>query len=576
MIVEKDNKWIWDIAFTVIGCTVGVFLLWKCRYGYANMDEVFYLLTPYRLCQGDALFAGEWHLSQMSAFLLYPVMKIYLMLGGGFERICLNFRYIYTIIHTLVSAFVYIRLRPVCRTGAAASCLTLLLYAPFGIMALSYNSMGIDFLTASLVIMCTAKRGKRAQEILAGFLFAAAVLCCPYLIAAFVIYLIACIVVPILRKKYGAEPDPVFNIKSWIFYTIGAVILAFIFAAFVFSRASLEQILASMPHILNDTAHESKGFFTMIITYFGSVLKLSKAADLCYALLLALAVLALIDKKSKDRAHMYIAAATVFTVVAIVFMVWYGTYINFVMYPITLMAPVCAAVNRSGSAKKLFFGFWIPGMLYTFCIHASSNMEYYAISSAAAVAVVPSMMIIAISARDFMRSRRDAAGYAAVVIAVILSVGQILTVGYMRYRTVFWGSMDDLIETEEKEGIEKGLFISPEAKKQQDMADEAAAYIEEIMPGEGNLLVMSTQNSLYLQCPDKKNASISGWIMELDGTISRNTCDRLLAYYEINPQKIPDIIYVYKDYAEYIEDLNTVADYEIVKEDWGALILVRK
>lgn len=576
MLVEKDNKWIWDIAFTVIGCVAGVFLLWKCRYGYANMDEVFYLLTPYRLCQGDALFVQEWHLSQMSSFLLYPVMKLYLLFGGSFEGICLNFRYLYTIIHTLVSAFIYIRLRPVCRTGAAASCLTLMLYAPFGLMALSYNSMGIDFLAASLVIMCTAKRGKRAQEILAGFLFAGAVLCCPYLIAVYVIYLIACALVSILRKRSGAQADDIFNIKSWIFYTIGAVILAFIFAAFVFSRASLDQILASMPHILNDTAHESKGFFTMIITYFGSVLKLSKAADLSYALLVALAILALIDKRSKDRALIYIAAATVFTIVAIVFMLWYGTHINFVMYPITIMAPVCAAVNRSEPAKKLFFGFWIPGMLYTLCIHASSNMEYYAISSAAAVAVVPSMMIIAICARDFMRSRRDVAGYAAVVIAVILSVGQIGTVGYMRYRTVFWGSMDDLLETEEKEGIEKGLFISPAGKEQHDLATKAADYIEEIMPGEGNLLVISAQNSIYLQCPDKRNASIAGWLTELDGTVSRNTCDKLLAYYEINPQKIPDIIYIYEDYADYIEDFNTVADYEIAKKDWGALILVRK
>ena len=58
---ERNDKWIWDIVFTVIGCAAGVFLLWKCRYGFANMDEVFYLLTPYRLGQGDALFASECH-----------------------------------------------------------------------------------------------------------------------------------------------------------------------------------------------------------------------------------------------------------------------------------------------------------------------------------------------------------------------------------------------------------------------------------------------------------------------------------------------------------------------------------
>ena len=577
MNLEKNDKWIWDIVFTVLGCAVGLFLIWKCRYGYANVDEVFYLLTPYRLCQGDALLAEEWHLSQLSSFLIYPIMKLYLMLGGSFEGISLNFRYIYTIIHVMFSAFIYIRLRFTCRTGAAAASLALMLYAPYGIMALSYNSLGIDLLASSLAIMVTANRGKRAQEIVAGFLFAGAVLCCPFLIIAYFVYLIASVLVPVLRRRSGAAPDAVFNIKSWVFYTLGALILAIIFAMFLFSRAGLDQILASIPYILNDTAHGSRGIFTLIITYFSAVLKLSKAADLCYFLLAVLFVVALIDKRSGERTLIYIASATVLTIVAIVFMVWYGNYINYVMFPITIMAPVCAAVNKGEAVKRLLFAFWIPGMLYTFCIHAGSNMEYYSISSAAAVAMVPSMMIIAICARDSMRSRRDVAGYAAVVIAVFLSIGQIAIIGFMRYKSVFWGSMDDLLAEVEEKSIEKGLYISPETKKQFYWSIAASSLVEETWPGEGKLLVMSTQNSIYLQCPDKENASISGWIMELDGSISReNTVERLLAYYEINPQKIPDIILIEEKYVDYVEDFNTVADYEIEKEDWGALILVRK
>jgi len=48
-----------------------ILVFWKCRYGFANIDESFYLTIPYRLYQGDALFAHEWHLSQMSLMLIF-------------------------------------------------------------------------------------------------------------------------------------------------------------------------------------------------------------------------------------------------------------------------------------------------------------------------------------------------------------------------------------------------------------------------------------------------------------------------------------------------------------------------
>lgn len=576
MISEKDNKWIWDIVFTLLGCMAGLFLLWKCRYGFANMDETFYLLTPYRLTQGDGLFAQEWHLSQMSSFLLYPVMKFYFMFGGEFEALFLNFRYIYTIIHVLICAFIYIRFRLTCRSGATAASLALMLYAPFGLMALSYNSLGIDCLAVALTILVTAKRAKHVQEALAGFIFAAAVLCCPYLLLVYAAFLIASIVVSIVKKRAGKEQDTIFNIKCLISFTIGAAVLAVIFAAFVLSRASFAQVMESLPHILNDPSHEPKGLFSLVISYFASILALSKAADLSYALLIALFVMALVDRKSKERSLLYLAAAAVLTIVALVFNVWYGTYINYVMFPISFMAPVCFAVNRTDTVKKLFFAFWIPAMIYTFCIHATSNMEYYAISSASAAAIIPSILIIAICARDFGRRKKNMVGLAAVAIAVVLCACQIGTIAVMRYRAVFWSSMEELAAVPEKEGLQAGLYISGDAKKQYDMTREVSACIEELCPGEANLLAVSYHNSVYLQCPEKKNASISGWLLELDDTLSRSTRDKLLEYYKMNPQKIPDVVLIDEPFKDFMDDLNTVADYEIAKEDWGACILLRK
>ena len=57
----------------------------------------------------------------------------------------------------------------------------------FGIMALSYNSMGILLLLSACVLVATADPKRRAAPLLAGLFFAGAVLCCPYLLLLYVL-----------------------------------------------------------------------------------------------------------------------------------------------------------------------------------------------------------------------------------------------------------------------------------------------------------------------------------------------------------------------------------------------------
>ena len=69
-------------GFFIVGTVLLLFFsLWKVRYGLGLYDEAFYLTIPYRMCQGDKLFLNEWHVSQLSALLQYPLMKLYLLLN---------------------------------------------------------------------------------------------------------------------------------------------------------------------------------------------------------------------------------------------------------------------------------------------------------------------------------------------------------------------------------------------------------------------------------------------------------------------------------------------------------------
>ncbi len=95
--VEKTIKKFKFLLFGVFFAGTVCFLLWKCQYGYANIDEAFYLTIPYRMIQGDGLILHEWHLSQLSGLLLYPAVSLYLLIIGGTEGILFHFRILFTL-----------------------------------------------------------------------------------------------------------------------------------------------------------------------------------------------------------------------------------------------------------------------------------------------------------------------------------------------------------------------------------------------------------------------------------------------------------------------------------------------
>ena len=107
-----------EIAFLFGMIVLLVFLIWRCRFGFAQKDECFYLTIPYRVCQGDKLLLHEWHETQLSGLLLIPFMKAYLLIHGGTEGIVLAFRILFSVIWWLAAFFFYHRLRAFSLYGA--------------------------------------------------------------------------------------------------------------------------------------------------------------------------------------------------------------------------------------------------------------------------------------------------------------------------------------------------------------------------------------------------------------------------------------------------------------------------
>lgn len=148
-----------DVAFMLILAFLTAFSIWKAPYGYINNDEPFYLTIPYRMVQGDSLLINEWHVSQLSAVLLYPVMKLYLLITDSTDGIVLSFRYIYIAVQFTAAVGIYLCMRKYggkAKLGAIAAVCVFAPFTPYYIGALSYNSMGILALTLSGFVLATA------------------------------------------------------------------------------------------------------------------------------------------------------------------------------------------------------------------------------------------------------------------------------------------------------------------------------------------------------------------------------------------------------------------------------------
>ncbi|MBQ7284005.1 MAG: hypothetical protein IJW74_04020, partial [Oscillospiraceae bacterium] len=258
-----------NMVFAAAMLAAAVFLFWKCRYGFANMDESLYLAIPYRFWQGDSMFVHEWNLSSFSSFLLLPFVYLYMFIVGTTEGMLLTFRYIFTVVQGITAVFIYFKLKRYNWLGAFVAALTFFIYTPFGIMALSYNSMGIQCMTVATLLFMTNDKKSKAACIMAGILFAAAVLCCPYLVIVYALYSLL-VLINVMRK--GCFELDILQKEYWLWTTVGIAALAVLFLGFALSRASVKDILTSLPLLLNDPYHGNSSFRSIVAKYVKGIL----------------------------------------------------------------------------------------------------------------------------------------------------------------------------------------------------------------------------------------------------------------------------------------------------------------
>lgn len=534
--------------FAVLMLVAACFLFWKCRYGYGNNDEAFYLTIPYRIYQGDALLVEEWHLSQLAGVLTVPFVAAYVTVMGGTDGILLAMRYFCTSVQCVIAVFLYFRLKKWNWLGAVAASLSFVLYIPFGVMALSYNSMGIMTLLLSMVIAMTTQRKK--NYLLSGLFFAAAVLCCPYLLLVYAVYLVVVAVCAGYHRRKALFPrDAFFTVPGAVWFTMGAGLAALLFTGFVLSRSSIPDILKALSAILDDPEHPKWTIWKKSVSFFTAIVFVNAWSGILYGAFALLAVLILMDKKRSAHRCVWLFLASVLTLVLIYSHFRLDCLINYLMWPVNILALFVLIFTDDDRIRALYRYLWIPGMLYAYCVNLSSNQRFYVISSAAAVSAVGSLMMISIFVWDLFRCRNRSfrQNLCEVLLCAVL-LAQLGSQGILRYETLFWEDTGmESMTIRIPNGINKGIYTSDHRAIYATTRVEDLAVLESYA---GQCVLFLTERTGSYLIGNYRSAAYSAWL----SGVNPHTLDRLEIYYTINTHKMPSVVFVDGIYREIAEE----------------------
>lgn len=559
-----------DIAFVLLMLCVFLFSFWKCKYGFGGNDEAFYLCTPHRLSLGDSLLSEEWHLSQLSTFLSYPFVWLFTTITGGTTGIILAARYTYIMFHLLVSILIYVRLR---KYGLSALVATVLffLFTPYDIMSLSYNTLGLDLVAVSGVLLATADYKNKVILILSGFAFAGAVLCQPYLIMAYVLFAL-CVVANIILKKLKKNENffaqDYFSLKTFLFFTLGAAVVAAVFLIFLLSRASISEIMENIPYIMSDPEHPNLPVLTRISYLFRTMWKCADLFNISIVAYLVILFAMIIDRKRRKHKGFYLLLTSIAVVFAfITFIPRLINYnYNYIMFPVIYLG-ISSYILSENKNRNLMACLFSLGIIYSFALCFTSNQYFYIVSCAISASNIASFVFLGNVLTEMKNEKEDEnekkvtiVSYTSgedktiisatprrifSVIAITLSVITILFQACLqtvvKANHCFWEQPMEHLNFTLSGGPADGIITyEANAQNYQNLLYDINKAYENKQ--DENILFLTQKTWTYLAAEDMNYATFSAWI----SGENENAVSRLEQYYSLHPNKLPKYIYIPK------------------------------
>lgn len=540
-----------DVAAVVLIAAAFIYLFVTSFFDGTISDEAFYISIPYRLMNGDGLFTDEWHLSQLSAVLLYLPVKLYTGITGGTAGIILYMRMLFCIMQLTVGAFAYKTLQ---KEGLSAVIISLsfMLYSVIGLNTLSYNTMGASLL---LVMICVSyslcEKPSLLKMFFLGSLTAMFILCQPVGVFLYLIYFTAVLCIMIIcRAKNKNIPFP-FRPVSFMMTVIGILPILAFFLYLLLKNSDIETIIKCVPGILSDVEHmeitETLGIETFSVVQF--FIDMTMAAGAIPLIITAALIIVSVIIKKKNKTLAIIITSSALIVFTLVF--WFRLFfmnnttetddINFFFFPLALSGIAFYLLSEKKN-NRVFILFWCTGILYALFMTISSNLRLHASVNGYIIAAAGSL-ILTKNLLGEIKTKNTGAKLQKISAAVLITA----VFGFSVFHTGtavlnFVISRASFQSAKMTQGIYSGITLpSDQALTYTDIYNDAIK-IKELIKPDDKIFIIENIPALYLD--GEFNMGVhSGWFIAEQLAVPEIR-DRFRNYYEINPENLPEFVYV--------------------------------
>ena len=521
---------------------IGLFLIlelifiWRSYYGFNTADEMYFIGTSERIFRGEKILIDEWNpTQQLCAFVLHPIYCLIRLCLGSTEGIVMAVRFLYLIYSAVLTLFFYLRFQ---RRGYSSfgPVFLFLIYAPFSICAMSYNSIEFGILPVILAVISAKMEHSVPEYILCGILMAIVVLANPFAVVMYFGYGLICLIATIRGRKKGEQPEGVLRFSSFLWMSVGAGILLVLFLIFVFQRGTLGEMLANIPHIVNDSEHQ-QDYWYKTWRYFELCFKNFKFMFCVFGVVYAAT---LFDKNRCRHGLIYMILSSVAVFPALIY---YGFYfenigVNYQMLPLAFWCLEAYLVTKKKD-KRLFYGWYLPAMIFTIVVQYATNTGIVTISVAYGMCSWVGLMFVA----DWLKEQKEAGSlrpggtfyYRATVFCVAATLLLQFAGTFFLRMTYAWGDNRVWKLTQQMErGPLKDVYTTPE------MADWYAQVLDELdmleLTEDDEIMVVGVAPWIYLYV-DAGCGNYSTW------QVHENSM-QLYDYYALHPDKFPNVIYM--------------------------------
>ncbi len=510
-------------------------LIRRSFYGFNTADEMYFIGTSERIFRGERILIDEWNpTQQLCSFLLHPIYCMMREGLGSTEGIVMASRFLYLAFEGLLTVFLYLRLQ---RRGFASfgPVFLFLLFAPFGICAMSYNSIEFGLLTVLLAVLSAKMEHSVPEYLLCGILMAMIVLANPFALAMYVGYGALCLFITLRSKRRGQEAEGVLRFKNFMLMTLGAGMILVLFVLFVFQRGSLPEMLANIPHIVGDSEHQNNGLWYKTMRYFHLCFK-SYRFLFCGFGLIYLATW--LDRRRAEHGMVYMLLASVAVAPSLVHYGFFFEHIpvNYQMLPLTFWCLEAYFLTKR-KEKRIFYGWFLPAFIFTLIVQYATNTGIITISVAYSLCSCVGLLFPAGLFREWRenygaRKRSLVRGFGVLLGAVICL--QFLGTFYLRMNYAWGDDKMDRLTRKMERGPLKGVYTTPETAQ---WYGEILGELDMLkLTREDELMVVGVAPWIYLYV-EAGCGNYSTWQVHENSTYIHD-------YYALHPEKFPDVIYM--------------------------------